>query len=129
MTKITIQDVKTALKNPSFRKTLPIELKDDVAKFDRNPNCTCNLNTYVKVLKLASKQLRDWFPNKEMMNPDTDIAPIQQNNWTVINCTKDELEQKLKELPPGRKQLAISRYQDEITVVVNDLDGTAAMAE
>lgn len=120
--KITIQDVKTALKNPSFRKTLPSELKDDLLKYDQNPNCACNLPIYVKVLKHASKELREWFPGREVLNPDLEMPPIIQNNWTVVNCNKDDLEKRLKDLGPGRVQIAVCRYQDEVTVIINNLD-------
>ena len=47
---------------------------------------------------------------------------MAENHWTVINCHIDELESKLKKLPPGRKQIAITRYADQATVVVNELD-------
>jgi hypothetical protein len=46
---------------------------------------------------------------------------MAQNTWTVINCNIDELEKRLKALPPGRKQLELARYEDQVTVVVNEL--------
>jgi hypothetical protein len=101
---------------------LPSELKDDLLKYDQNPNCACNLPIYVKVLKHASKELREWFPGREVLNPDLEMPPIIQNNWTVVNCNKDDLEKRLKDLGPGRVQIAVCRYQDEVTVIINNLD-------
>ena len=47
---------------------------------------------------------------------------LAENNWTVINCKADELEERLRRLPNGRKQLAIARYEDLVTVVINEID-------
>lgn len=40
----------------------------------------------------------------------------------VINCHKDELEHRLQKLGPGRKQIAICRYEDQVTAVINELE-------
>lgn len=121
--KISIQEVKNALKNIEFRKKLPEILKPDIQKYEKNPNCTCNLDVYRNVLKHAVKELKEFYPNyQEIVDPDKEMLKLAQNNWNIINCSIDELEDKLKKLPPGRKQLAIARYQDQVTVVINELD-------
>jgi len=120
--RISIREVEKALKDPEFKKSLPPELDTVIAKYEKNPSCPCNIPIYNKILKYGSKQLRNYFPGKDVVEPDEELLKIAENHWFVINCHVDELENKLKELAPGRKQLAVSRWQDQVTVVVNELD-------
>lgn len=121
--KVSIQEVKEALRDSKFRLSLPEELKDDIRKYEQNPNCPCNLEIYRKILKVGSKQLREYYPGKEVVNPDTELPPLQENRWNVINCTVDELEDHLKKAAAfGRKQIFVARYQNEATLIINDLD-------
>ena len=89
---------------------------------EKNPNCPCNLDVYRNILKYASKQLKDRFPNQEVLNPDIEMPPLVKNNWTIINCGIDQLENKLKEIGVGRLQIAIARWEDQVTVIVNEMD-------
>ena len=43
-------------------------------------------------------------------------------NWRVINTSIHELERELNNLPAGRKVVQISRFQEQVTAVVNDLN-------
>src|SRR3990167_6929343 len=104
--KITLLDVKQALRDARFRSVLPIELNEDIQKYLQNPGCACNMPIYRKVLKLACKQLKEYFPDRELVDPDEEIKALAENHWSVINCHKDELEGKLRKLPSGRKQIA-----------------------
>ena len=123
MKKIRIQEVKQALHDPEFRKKLPPELKEDIQKYEQNPGCPCNLPIYVNILKKASRQLMEYYPtHQEIENPDEELLKLAENHFMVFSCHIDELEKKLKALAPGRKQLAITRWQDQITVIVNELD-------
>lgn len=122
MNKISIQEVKEALRDSKFRLSLPPELNDDIRKYEQNPNCPCNLEVYRNILRLGAKQLREYYPDKEVVNPDTELPPLQQNHWTVINCHVNELETNLKKAGVGRKQIAIARWEDQVTVAINDLD-------
>ena len=47
---------------------------------------------------------------------------LAKNNFSIINCSIGELEDRMKSLPSGRKQIAIARYEDQVTVVINELD-------
>ena len=120
--KIGLMDIKSALKDPRFRDSLPIELKEDVAKFLSNPGCACNVPIYRRIAKECKQQLHQYFPNKEVVDEPEEVQRLAENHWSVINCHVDELEARLKKLPPGRKQLGIARHEDQVTVIVNELD-------
>lgn len=124
MRKIGLQEIKKAILNDSrFRSALPDYLKEEVNKFISNPGCpSCSVNLMREILKNCRKQLQEYFPNKEIVNEEEEIKKLATNNWSVINCSIDDLEDKLKRLPPGRKQVAIARYEEKITLVVNELD-------
>jgi hypothetical protein len=47
---------------------------------------------------------------------------LAKNNFSIINCSIGELEDRMKTLAAGRKQIAIARYEDQVTVIVNELD-------
>ena len=122
MRKIGLKDVKMALGDTRFRETLPQEMKMEVAKYLQNPTCNCNFTFLLNLLKNCRKQLSDYFPGKEVASEDEEMSKLAQNHWTVINCNKDELEDRMRALPPGRKQIAIARYMDEVTVLINEID-------
>lgn len=117
--KISMLDVKQALLDSRFRESLPDSLSNDVQKFLSNPGCSCNHPLYRKIIQEAPKQLAEYFPLKE-----TAIAEEAQskNEWEVINCSITELQKRLRSLAPGKKQLEIARFQDQVTVVINHLD-------
>lgn len=117
--------MKQALLDERFRQTLPADLDEDIKKFLKNPGCSCNHPIYKKVLKNASSQIAQYYPTKLRIDPaeiEKEIERVSQNEWTVINCHIDELAARLRKLPPGRKQLDVARFQDQVTVVVNELD-------
>jgi hypothetical protein len=118
--KITILNVKEALLDERFRQKLPPDLKGDVIKFLGNPSCSCNKSLYKKVIEMAPDALAEYFPTKTVETlPE---APETKNNWSVINCRADELQAALKKLGPGRKEIAVARWQDQVTVIVNELE-------
>lgn len=119
---VSIRDVKIAMSDSDFRKKLPETLREDIQKYEQNPGCSCNLSVYKRVLKYGIKQLQEYFPGRMIENIDEELQKLSENHWTVINCHKDELEKRLKELPNGRKQLAVCRFEDQCTVIVNELD-------
>lgn len=126
MKRVTIHDIKQALLDERFRKSLPENLQEDVQKFLKNPGCACNHPIYMNIFKKAKKQLAEYFPNKDQVEDEEfekNIEKLATNNWQVINCETHELLDELRKLGPGRKQLDVARYQDKVTVVVNHLDG------
>lgn len=119
---ITLLDVKNALKDPEFVKKLPETLAPDIQKIQSNPNCSCNVKIYEKILSEAKDVFLQQYPNKDFQSPKQVLATAAQNLWTVINCSVGELEERLRNLPPGRKQVVLSRYEDQVTVIVNELN-------
>jgi hypothetical protein len=118
---ITLLDVKNALKDPEFVRKLPENLAPDIQKIQSNPNCSCNIKIYEKLLTEAKEVFATHFPEKGYESPKEVLAVSAQNNWSVINCNVNELEFRLRSLPPGRKQVVLSRYEDQVTVIVNEL--------
>lgn len=113
-------DVKQALLDSRFRNKLPVSLQNDVTKFLNNPHCACNHPIYVKIIKEAPELLKEYYPAKvvEEIKETTGV----KNNWSVINCSIHELEGKLQAMGPGQKQIEIARFQDQVTVIINEID-------
>jgi hypothetical protein len=122
MEKISVRDIKNALKDSRFRLTLPKEISSEVDEFLKNPGCACHAPLYRKLLKDCREQLSRYYPDKQAPDQEEEIVRLAENRWTVINCHIGELESRLSKLGPGRKQLDVARWQDQVTVVVNDLD-------
>ena len=120
--KVTLIEVKSALKDSRFRLSLPKSLENEVNEFLNNPGCPCHVPLYRKILKDCKEQLLKYYPNSELTDPAEEIKKLADNQWTVINCGINDLEKELRKLGPGRKQLDIARYEDQITVVINELD-------
>ena len=80
----------------------------------------------------AKDQLAKYFPDKfvpnaEQMAPNNplaqpDVRKLAQNRFSVINCTVFDLEERMQKLPPGRKQITITRWEDQVTVLINELE-------
>ena len=124
--RVNVHDVKQALLDERFRKSLPDDLADDVQKFLKNPGCACNHPIYMNVMKRARPQLAEYFPAKDAPTEEEfekEAKRFASNNWEVINCHINELGEALRKLGPGRKQMDLARWQDQVTVVVNHLEG------
>ena len=119
---IGLIEVKQALRDARFRDSLPPSFKDDMQKYLNNPGCACNVPIYQKIMREAKKELQAYYPNRNVADIDEEAKKLAQNHWSVINCHINELSEKLKKLSPGRKQIAVSRFEDQVTVIVNELD-------
>lgn len=120
--KITLQDVKNALKDSRFRLSLPKEIEPQVEEFLRNPGCGCHAPLYRRIIKDYPEQLSRYFPGMQIPDHDEEVRRLAENHWKVISCRIDELESRLAKLGPGRKQLDVARWEDQVTVVINELD-------
>lgn len=114
--KLGILDVKQALFDEKFQNLFP-ELKEDIQKVLKDPTCACNRAVYLKFFHYKDR-LEKFFPNRYVEPVEEGLA---ENTWSVINCHIGELEKKLKALPNGRKHLAIARFEDQVTVIVNEM--------
>ena len=115
-------EIKQALRDRRFRDSLPSEFLEEVQKYLQNPGCACNVPLYKRIMINAKEQLQAYYPNRSVSNLEEEAQKLAENHWKVINCHIDELEDRLKKLPSGRKQLGIARFEDQVTVVVNELD-------
>ena len=123
MKKISLLDVKQALQDERFVASLPESLQKDAEKYIKDPGCACNNTFIVSILKDATKELREYYPAAtEVVDPDEELEKLAKNNWKVFSCHIDELESKLQLLPQGRKQIDMARWEDQVTVIVNELD-------
>ena len=119
MTEIKIASIKTALRSHEFRNMYP-ELKDELDTYLTNPDCKCNVPLYNAILSDLDR-LKKWFgKDAVVVDPLLPEEPDQLNRWQVINCHIDELDKYLQELPHGPKQIAIARFENEVTVIIND---------
>lgn len=60
-------------------------------------------------------------PTPPPSTPTTTRVQFDQN-YSVINCSVEELEKKLADLPRGvARALSISRYEDKVTVVITEM--------
>lgn len=122
MATISLLDVKEALRDPRFRNSLPASFTDELNKYIQNPGCACNTKFYRRILQDASQQLKDYFPSKEAPDLAAEIKKLAENEFHVINCQINELEGLLKKLPPGRKQIEMARWQDQVTVIWSQME-------
>ena len=116
-------EIKQALNDGRFRDALPIELRDDLAKYLHCPSCPANVTFFRKVALQAAKQLKEYFPNDELPDIEAEDRKQAENNWLVFSCHMDKLEGELrKRAAIGRVQLAITRFEDQVTIVMNSLN-------
>jgi len=120
MSKLGITDIKQALWDDRFRNLFP-EYEKEIREFISNPGCTCNVRLYRLILSHKDR-LQRYFPTKTIEVPDEELEKLARNHWMVISCHIDELQKKMKGLPKGRKQIAVARWEDQVTVVINELE-------
>ena len=119
--RLGLLDVKQAfLSDGRFRDLFP-ELKAEMDEAMKNPTCACNRKLYDKFFDHPDR-LAKYFPDRKIESTTERINTLAKNAWTVINCAAAELESRLRKLPPGRKQIAVARSGDQVTVIVNELD-------
>jgi hypothetical protein len=121
--KVSLMEIKQALLDSRFRESLPPEIKNEVTSFLSNPSCPCNIPLYRKVLKECREQLMRYFPEREIHDELEDIKKVAENKWKVINCNIHDLQSEVRKLPNKRVQIAVSRYEEEVTAIANIVVG------
>lgn len=122
MKPVTLMDVKQALRDPKFRESLPSNFAEEIRKYQHNPGCACNVPLYKRIMTEAKESLQAYYPSKSIVSLEEDARKLAENNFSVISCSIDKLEEELRKLPIGRKQIAMARYEDQVTVVINEID-------
>ena len=103
-----------------FRDMFP-ELKQDIDAIIKNPTCACNRAMLEKFFQFRDR-LETYFPNRIIETVEETTTKLSKNNWKVINCHVNELENLLRKFAPTiRRQLAVARYQDQATVILNEI--------
>lgn len=121
MKPVGIIDIKQALHDDRFCNLFP-ELQHEIDRLKKQPSCgSCSIPLAHTILNTYSDRVEKYFPNRKVIKPKEEAKTLSENHWQVINCSINDLEGELKKLPPGRMQLAITRYEDQVTVVVNEL--------
>jgi hypothetical protein len=104
MKKLGVLEVKQAfLADTRFRELFP-DLTTEINEALKNPTCACNRTLYDKFFEFPER-LAKYFPNREIEGIKEQVEVLSKNQFTVINCNVNELESRLKKLPPGRQGL------------------------
>jgi hypothetical protein len=91
MNPVTVNDIKTAMRDPSFIATLPPSLTPEVQKFMSNPGCGCNMSVYQKILKEAPAQIQAYFPTKSVAEGAAEVDRIMANQPQIQNMQQQQL--------------------------------------
>lgn len=119
--KITLQEIKKALKDSRFREKLPSYLQSEVIKFLSNPSCACNAPLYKKIVNECSNLLVEYYPNREVGKELIEEISKEEGSWMVINCHINELENNLRKIKYTKTNIAVARYEDQVTVIVKEI--------
>lgn len=119
--KISLLELKKALKDSRFREKLPSYLKNEVVKFLSNPSCACNAPLYKKIVNECSGLLAEYYPNKEVGEEVITEINKEDGTWMVINCHINELENNLRKIKYTKTNIAMARYEDQVTVIVKEI--------
>lgn len=65
--KLTLLDIKQAMKDKAFRDSLPAEFECDIAQYLKNPGYPCNNRIFVRVSQESRQQLQQYYPDKEII--------------------------------------------------------------
>jgi hypothetical protein len=74
--KVSLLEVKQAIKDERFRASLPPEMKPGLDKYLSNPSCACNTKFYRDVLQTCRPQLAAYFPGKEIEEPQAELEKL-----------------------------------------------------
>ncbi len=121
MKPVGLMEIRQALQDERFRGLFP-EIAHEIDKMLRQPHCgSCSVPLAREILNKWPDRVEKFFPGRKVIRPEDEVKALSENYWTVINCHVNELEERLRKLPTGRKQIAITRSGDQVTCVVNDL--------
>jgi hypothetical protein len=121
MKTVGLMDIKMALSDGRFCDLFP-ELRHEIDKYLKEPKCgACAVPVVKEILNKYPERVSKYFPNRQVVRPTDEKDKLSENNFTVINCKITELEDRLRKLGVGRKQIVATRYENDVTVIVNEL--------
>ena len=118
-TSLTVPYIIKALHNPKFRQILAGDYTEELQSFDKDPNCLCHHKFYRLIATKEVEAFRRFYPELGELETSNEL---REDNWHVINCSVEDVLDQLRKLPPGKKQVALARYEDQVTIVVNEFD-------
>ena len=119
MKEIKIATIKKALQDRDFRNQYS-EYQKEIDEWINNPDCKCNAPLYNAILADTSRLEKYFGEEIVITDPPMPEEPEQVNQWSVINCHIDELDNHLQGLSHGPKFITIARWEDQVTVIIND---------
>ena len=106
--KITLSDIKKALKDSRFRLTLPKEIAPEIEKFLDNPGCACHAPLYRKIANDCRVQLQKYYPNLEIPDEEKELKPVgesaEEETEEGSNVGAETAEEEVEEAE-GKKPL------------------------
>lgn len=119
---ITTEDLKRACKKGDFRKLFP-ELRAQFDAYIQKPGCGHCAAQLISGLMEHPERLQEYFGEVELdVTPPESFDPVGAANFSVINCSVHELEDRLNALPAAAYQITVARYEDQVTAIINRLD-------
>ena len=118
MAKLNLLDLKQAIWDSRFRDLFP-EMKDQFERYLKDPGCACNVG-FLKGLMREGERLKQYFPTKEMVTTEEEVDGAA-NDYVVINCPVEQLQDRLRTYPKTKRMVAAARWQNRVTVVLNDV--------
>lgn len=119
MKSLGMMEIKQAIYDSRFRDLFP-EYKVEMEKVASGVQCGSCGNTLIEKIIKYPERLIKYFPDRKIISLQEEINN-SHNHFKVINCSIHELEEKLKALGTGKKQITIARYEDQITMIVNEI--------
>jgi len=119
---ITTEDLKRASKKGDFRNLFP-ELRAQFDGYIQKPGCGHCASQLISGLMEFQDRLLQYFGEVtfDVMTPES-FDPVGAMNFSVINCSIHQLEDKLNALPTGAYQITVARYEEQVTAIINRLD-------
>ena len=119
---ITAEDLKRASKKGDFRKLFP-ELRAQFDGYIQKPGCGHCAAQLISGLMGFQDRLQTYFGEVDFdVAPPESFDPVGAMNFSVINCSIPELEDRLNALPVAAYQITVARYEDQVTAIINRLD-------
>ena len=113
MNNLTISDIRQAIWDKRFQELFP-EYQERIQQFIKDPGCACH-TPFLHTFFQHKDRLKKYFPTKNIVLPEI------RNDWSVLNCHIEEADKNLKSYPKTKRMIAAARWQNQLTVILNDI--------